>query len=396
MCLLVFAPGVARGQTTADLFNSTTVQRLDLELHSSDWSKLKENFKTNTYYPADLMWNGQTVRNVGIRSRGRGSRNEHKPGLKIDFDKYSTNQKFLGLKALVLDNLTQDPSGIHETVAMAFLTRLGIPAPREAHVRLYVRGEYIGLYALVENIDKDFLARIYGSIAEDVQNDGWLYEFSWQEDWRFTDFGADLAPYKLRFEATTHESKSDEDKYRKVQELITLANQTPEDRFVEVLGPRFDLPGFIRFVAAQAFLGDTDGFLGAFGINNFYLYRLENQDTHVLISWDTDNTFWGPTFPVRPDDTNVLMQKLMRIPEYNALWYAELARAAQLAEADNWLDTEIIRSVQLIDAAMREDVYKPFSNNNYEGQSGAMLSFARERLAYVKCALAQGDRACGG
>ena len=146
----------------------------------------------------------------------------------------------------------------------------------------------------------------------------------------------------------------------------------------------------------QAFLGDTDGFLGAFGMNNFYLYRLENQTKHVLIAWDTDNTFWGPTFPIQPDDTNVLMQKLMRIPEYNTLWYTEIARADELAEADGWLDTEIIRNVQLIDAAMREDVYKPYSNNSFEGEAGEMLSFARDRIAYVKCALVQGDRACGG
>jgi spore coat protein H len=395
-CLLVLAPGVSSAQTTDDLFSTASLQRIDLELHSADWSKLKENFQTNTFYPADFKWNGQTVFNVGIRSRGRGSRNANKPGLKIDFDKYAGNQKFLGLKSLVLDNLTQDPSGIHETVSMAFYARLGIPTPRETHVRLYVRGEFIGVYALVESVDKDFLARIYGSIGDDVQNDGWLYEFVWQEDWRFTDFGSDIAQIKLRFDATTHESKSDEEKYRKIQELITLANQTPEDRFVEVIGPRFDLPGFIRFVAAQAFLGDTDGFLGAFGINNFYLYRLENQDKHVIIAWDTDNTFWGSTFPVRPDDTNVLMQKLMRIPEYNALWYAEISRAAQMAEADNWLEAEIIRNVQQIDAAIKEDVYKPYSNNSYEGESSKMLSFARERLTYVKCALAQGDRACGG
>jgi spore coat protein CotH len=396
VCLLVFAPGLAGAQTTDDLFNNTTLQRLDLEVHSADWQKLKENFQTNTFYPADLKWNGQTVFNVGIRSRGRGSRNANKPGIKIDFDRYSTNQKFLGLKSLVLDNLTQDPSGIHETVAMAFLTRLGVPAPREAHVRLYVRGEYIGLYALVEAVDKDFLARIYGSIGTDTQNDGWLYEFVWQEDWRFTDLGTDVAQIKLRFDATTHESETDEKKYRKVQELITLVNQTAEDRFNEVIGPRFDLAGFVRFVAAQAFLGDTDGWNGSQGMNNFYLYRLENQDKHVLISWDTDNTFWGPTFPIRPDDTNVLMQKLMRIPEYNALWYAEIVRAAQMAEADNWLESEVVRNVQLIETAMREDVYKPYSNNSFEGEASQMLTFARERLTYVKCALAQGDRACGG
>ena len=52
--------------------------------------------------------------------------------------------------------------------------------------------------------------------------------------------------------------------------------------------------------------------------------------------------------------------------------------------------------MQLIDQAMNEDVYKPYSNNSYEGEAGLMLSFARERIAYVKCALAQGDRACGG
>ncbi len=73
-------------------------------------------------------------------------------------------------------------------------------------------------------------------------------------------------------------------------------------------------------------------------MNNFYLYRLENQDVHVLIAWDTDNTFWGPLFPIRPDDTNVLMQKLMRIPEYNALWFTEIQRANEMAEADGWLD----------------------------------------------------------
>jgi spore coat protein CotH len=336
------------------------------------------------------------VFNVGIRSRGRSSRNASKPGLKVDFDKYSTNQRFLGLKSLVLDNLTQDPSGIHETVSMHFYERLGIPTPRETHVRLYVRGEYIGIYAIVESVDKELLKRVYGVIGEDTQNDGWLYEFVWQDHWLFTDLGTGLDEVKLRFEATTHESRSDEDKYRPIQELITLANQTPGDRFADVIGPRFDIPGFLRFVAAQAYLGDTDGFLGSFGMNNFYLYRLENQIQHVLIAWDTDNTFWGPTYPVQPPRENVLMSQLMRIPQYEALWYQELARANELAQQGNWLEAEIARQAEMIDAAMREDVYKPYSNNSYEGAMTTMLSFARDRAAYMKCALTSGDRACGG
>jgi spore coat protein CotH len=397
-CVVIATPATPRAQalTAADVFDPLVLQRIDLQMHSADWSKLQQDFQSNDYYPADFVWKGETTYNIGIRSRGRGSRNPHKPGLRVDFNRYSDGQKFAGLSSLVLDNLTQDASGVHETVTMRFFERVGIPAPLETHVKLYVNNEYIGLYGLIESVDKSLLKRVFGVIGDDTQNDGWLYEFHYQDTWLFTDLGTRLDDIKLRFEAKTHDTKSDEQKYRPVQELITLANQTPEDRYNEVIGPIFDLPGFVRFVAAQAFIGETDGFLGAYGMNNFYLYRLENSSKHVLIAWDDDNAFWGPAFPIKPPEVNVLMGKLMRIPEYNALWYSELVRDSQLAEQDNWLDTEIIRQVQTIDEAMKTDVNKPFSNNSYEGDAGDMLSFARDRIAYVKCALAQGDRPCGG
>ena len=94
-------------------------------MHSQDWEKLKQNFQENTYYPADLQWNGQTVRNSGIRSRGLGSRSATKPGLRVDFDRYSSDQTFLGLKSVVLDNLTQDKSGVRESVTMRLYRAAG-------------------------------------------------------------------------------------------------------------------------------------------------------------------------------------------------------------------------------------------------------------------------------
>jgi len=163
---LSVVPSAGSAQTPDELFNSQALQRVDLLLHSADWAKLKADFLENTYYPADINWNGVTVRNVGIRSRGHGSRSGNKPGLRVDFDRYATDQQFLGLKSLVLDNLTQDASGIHETVSMALFARLGIPAPREAHARLYVNNEYVGLYVLVEAVDKRLLARVFGAIDE--------------------------------------------------------------------------------------------------------------------------------------------------------------------------------------------------------------------------------------
>jgi spore coat protein CotH len=397
LALLCLGVVPSRAQSADELFASQTLQRVDMYLNSADWAKLKADFSTNTYYPADLTINGQTVRNAGIRSRGRGSRSGTKPGLRVDFDRYATDQTFLGLKSFILDNLTQDASGIHESVAAGFYARLGIPVSREIHTRLYVNNEYAGLYVIVEAVDKDLLARVFGSIGDDVQNDGYLFEFKYQDEWRFSNLGSSLEPYKLRFEATTHESKSDEDKYRLIETLVRLTNENSASGVPAAIGGLLDLPAFIRFVAAQNFLAETDGFLGAYGMNNFYLYRLENQDLHTLIMWDADNTFYSAELPTNDWGVGtVLMEKLMSLPDYAALYKAELQRAVELAEADSWLDTEIIRQVQRIDTAMKEDPAKTFSNSTYEGAAGTMLSFARARITFVKCELASsaGNTAC--
>src|SRR5437016_5844340 len=73
---------------SGDLFNGDVLQRIDIDLHSADWTRLHADYLSNDYYPADFSWNGIKIYNVGIRSRGVGSRNTVKPGLKVDFNQY--------------------------------------------------------------------------------------------------------------------------------------------------------------------------------------------------------------------------------------------------------------------------------------------------------------------
>jgi hypothetical protein len=155
----------------------------------------------------------------------------------------------------------------------------------------------------------------------------------------------------------------------------------------------------MRFVATQNFLADADGILGTWGINNFYLYRLENQDRHVLIAWDADVTFWGPTFPTNEGHSdNILMNKLMRVAEFRDLYYAELRRAIELAlepvgdAGTPWMETEIRRQLDLIDTAMREDPVKPFSNGLFDAGRSKMEAFTTDRVAFVRCELERGAR----
>jgi hypothetical protein len=190
LAALAVLSGAARAdaQASDDLFAEAGVQDLQLLVNSSDLALLRQDYTTNTYYPADVEYRGVRVRNVGIRSRGLGSRSATKLGLRVDMNRFSSGQRFFGETAVVLDNLWQDATLVRERLAMAMFERAGIAAPREVFVRLFVNGTYEGLYALTEEVNTQFLERT--GAAGDV-----LFEFKWVTEYRAEDLGADPAAY---------------------------------------------------------------------------------------------------------------------------------------------------------------------------------------------------------
>ncbi|MDO8681237.1 MAG: CotH kinase family protein [Acidobacteriota bacterium] len=389
LLVLIFT-GRAAAQSSDDFFNPNAIQRIELWLNDQDWAKLKAAFQENTYYPADVVWNGQTAPNVGIRSRGLGSRSGTKPGLRVDIDRYSDKQTFLGLKSFVLDNLTQDHSGIKETVAMRFFARLGIPVPRETHTQLFVNGRYEGLYGLVESVDKTMMGRVFGSIGDNVLNDGFLFEYNYIQEnaWRFEYQGSGLDVYKARFDIKTNETKSDTTIWGPIEELVRLVNNTPAASFEQTVGPKLDLPGFVRYIAAQNFIAQDDGFNGYDGMNNFYFYRLEDSTSHVFIAWDEDNAFLSPQFlfNTRLGD-NVLTRKTLEVPAFQAQYYNVLLEAA--TSASDWLQQEMQRQFAMIANAMESDTKKPYSNSDHATARDAMLAFPAARITVVRCDVAK-------
>ena len=140
----------------------TRVHEVRLSLDAAAWQALCEGYLTNQYYAADLWLDGTVVSQVGIRSRGGGTRNGTKPGLKVDLDRYVPGQSLHGYGSLVLDNLWSDPTFLRERLAFAVFEAMGFPAPRNAFARLSVNGEPWGLYAVVEPVARPFLSRALG------------------------------------------------------------------------------------------------------------------------------------------------------------------------------------------------------------------------------------------
>ena len=141
-----------------------SLQRVDIDLHTADWAKLKQNFQTNEYYPADMRWNGIKAYNAGVRRAASASRKPEQAGAAGSISTTTrAGQTFLGLKSLVLDNLVQDPSGVHETRRCGS-SRASASRRRARRTRVvYVNGDYAGVYAMVEPIDKNMIARVFGN-----------------------------------------------------------------------------------------------------------------------------------------------------------------------------------------------------------------------------------------
>ena len=383
--------------TADDLFDPNTVHDIQLTVNTRDWAELKERYRENVYYLADLRWRGEVVRNVGIRSRGRGSRSEAKPGLRVDFNRYASGQQFLGLKSIVLDNLTQDPAMLKERVVMRFFTEMGIPAPRVVHARLFVNNEFVGLYTIVESIDKDFLARTLN------ENDGYLYEFKHTDPYGFEYLGSELERYAEFFEPKTHENDSMMSLYRPIRELAWTVSESPDSTFISSMNQYLDLRMVLTYAAVENFLADRDGLLGDWGMNNFYLYRFEGKTVSQLLPWDKDSSFWAVDYGIWTNmEANALTRRALQEPPLQRIYVDALRRCAELAARvpepapglrrrkslegtpePGWLEQQVYSIYSQIREIAREDNAKPFSTERFEDEFAKVLEFSRARSRYV-------------
>lgn len=376
--LSITEPRPLVAQSATGLFDDTTLHDVRLFVHSKDLATLRARFRENINTPADIQIDGTRVRNVAVRSRGLGSRNPDKLGLRVDFNHYTPGQQFNGLKALILDNLWQDPSLIREALAMKVFRLMGESAPREAFCRLFINNQYQGVYAVVEEIDPDFAARETGD------PDGYLYEFHWHFPFQGEDLGPGLDVYKSLFEPRTRELESDEQLYGPIRDLFHDMNEPDDALWLELVSPRLDLTQYMRSLGIEAFLGENDALLGYAGMNNFYYQRPAATPRFRVFPWDRDFSFtFLDSTVLRGLDQNIMFQRAYAHPDLRTTYFDTIEGAALMTSDQNWLATEIDRLAALIDAAVRADTHKQYSNELFDEQILFLRDFAGFRPAFV-------------
>jgi len=289
LLLLLAIP--ARSDPVDLLFDQSQLHDVVITMSDADWSRLRATYLENTNYDVTIMIDGEIVANSTIRSRGSATRNPVKPGLRVDFNRKVKSQTFRGFKTLVLDNMYNDASFLREQLAFAVFGEMGIRVPRESYARLTVNGQYWGVYAIVEPVDKIFVTNHVDS------GGGNLFEYNVPATapdqilaWDFSlSRGQTLAGYvPSPFEPKTNEDNLDG---TALLAFLRTISEAPDATFVGEISEFIDPRVLLTHYAVEVATAEVDGLTSYFGANNFYLYQLEGTRRFLFIPWDHDFNF---------------------------------------------------------------------------------------------------------
>lgn len=259
------------------LYGSERVTKIEITLEPESWDRLrlqKRDFVDSMLDPSSTNFDnfrgkiridGFEIPEVAIRKKGFfGSVDDDFPSLKIKFDEYVDQAPMGSVKRLTLNNNKQDLPLLSQFMAYRFFNQVGVPAPRVGFATLYVNDKHLGVYSIVESVDKPFLAANYGNNAGDLL-EGTLADFSKK------------SLKRLDFKSGAHKS-SEEWRVNQVAELLE-----EEKLDLKKLEQLIDMESFYRFWVTESLLACWDGYSA--NQNNYFVYDNPKTGRLHFIPW---------------------------------------------------------------------------------------------------------------
>ena len=245
---------------------------------------------TFEYVHADLNVNGTPLTNVAVRYKGNStfmqSRGSLKRSLKLDLNKYTKGQKLAGVTTLNLHSNVTDAAWMNEPLSYRIFRDGRVPAPRTSWARVYLTipgkytKEYLGLYSLVEDVDKDFAGEQYQTKA------GAIFKPSTPS--LFTYVGDDWAKYNQTYDPKTDLTTKQKQRVIDFAKLVTSGSDAD---FAAQLPQYLDIDEVARYLALNVWLANMDSILNMG--QNFYVYLHPETNKFQILPWDLDLSFGG-------------------------------------------------------------------------------------------------------
>ncbi len=172
LAAIVFFLFLGHSSHAQGLYDLEHIPEIRVTFAESNWAELLDNMKAKgnkKRLSATVEIDGQVFTGVGVRYKGNSSYNNPKSkgqkklpfNLKADYK--GKEQAFPGgFGTLKLSNVFQDASFTREVLSYE-IARKYMPAPRCNFAKLYVNGEYMGLYNNTQAVDDILVGEAFGS-----------------------------------------------------------------------------------------------------------------------------------------------------------------------------------------------------------------------------------------
>jgi hypothetical protein len=352
------------------LYDEDIVPTFELQFSRAELESLYSDCAAGSqeYHPVSFTYDGETVAAMA-RLKGNWSWSCEKLQFVVSFNEEDPSGRFHGQRKLMLDAPWYDRTLMHERLAFPLFQERGLPYSCVNNAKLYVNGEYQGLYANVERIDKEYLERHF------EEDDGNLYQG-----------GTELK---------TNEDVND------TSNLVALQAATSVDEIAALM----DLDQAVAEWSMEAMLPAMDNYWAGVEIN-YYLYDHPTRG-FVYLPYDLDISFgdaryttgelvWGNVASSDPItyehpgwQKEALVERVLsdthwcdRFVEELILSRAVYAPEVMEARLDEW-------EAQIADA-VAEDPNKIGSMADHQAAVAELRAFFAERAAYVDGWLAVG------
>ena len=330
-------PGSTNSNASAKTYHTEYAEQLfgdeiitvEFQVDQDDWDEMITNAQAKTYIMADVVVNGVTYKDVGVRTKGNASLSQvsqsaspERYSLRVKFDEYIEGQTCLGLDELVLNNLIADPTYMKEYLSQDLMRFIGVESPLTNYASLSVNGAGIGFYVALESYGESYDRRVYGEntgnyynvktmemgggdrniqpggFAIDLQNNQGAIDPPQTEDWddrqAFIGRGGGNPGGSLEY------TDDDPDSYPAIFDNV-LGKVTSSDKqnLIEALQALstgqnieayFDVDEVLRYFAAHTFLVSMDSYYSNMAQN----YTLLERDGVVsILPWDYHLSYGG-------------------------------------------------------------------------------------------------------
>ena len=276
--------------TDAPLYDPQVLRTIFIDFDNKDWeAELADFNNTDVEVPATLTVDGKKYSDVGIHFRGMSSYMMvpagSKRSLNVSLDFVDSKQRLYGYKTLNLLNAHEDHSFL-SSVLYSHIARQHLPAPKANFVKVVINGESWGLYANVQQFNKDFLAENFPS----TKGTRWKVTGSPGGGGGLEYVGDNIEDFKRRYDMKTDDDKA----WKALIKLCKTLNETPADKLEAALEPMLDIDGLLWFLAIDNALINCDGYW--IRASDYSIF-LDAKGTFHILPHDMNEAFRSPMGP---------------------------------------------------------------------------------------------------